>query len=439
MAGKKVLALTSDGRVTYCVCPPDQRGKGRCNHVDHQGENESEVDFIQRVESNISVENHDASTGTPNEPQPVAENPISADDVTALREEIYEICGRRDVTADNIKEVLESLPLEKQQMIMEIGFEQSKYFAFPITDDNYEQEGLRTQIYFSNMGDFGIGAKQDHVKQILGEIGSTVTEKGDAFIHGNYKDGITDDQWWELQYATRVASVNKTVSIATPGAEARNLFYGLSDTMIIDDCADDESTGILTCHAPGGFCEKCAHKSGMGPALDELKKGCPEHGISGVRIGGFISTNLSEPLTQSYLDAIHSANDPKANQHKVLVSTFECHSHSPIIKEVVKETTTEGRRRVLAEKLKQGYADQNIDIDAYNIDVIAKKMTSYKRGPNGLEFVKDGELCDLVSIRSIGNRGNIFKRASLGSSYSLLSKGGKSVSTSFDAFNDLNI
>ena len=46
---KKVLALNVNGDMTYCTCPPDLRGKGRCNHVAHQMENESAADFVQRI------------------------------------------------------------------------------------------------------------------------------------------------------------------------------------------------------------------------------------------------------------------------------------------------------------------------------------------------------------------------------------------------------
>lgn len=45
---KKVLAVTKDGRVTYCICPPEQRGIGRCNHIEHQRDGETEEEFINR-------------------------------------------------------------------------------------------------------------------------------------------------------------------------------------------------------------------------------------------------------------------------------------------------------------------------------------------------------------------------------------------------------
>ena len=53
---KGVLALTTDGRVTYCVAPPEMRGKGRCNHVAHQEEGQSPEDFINSINSKIASE-----------------------------------------------------------------------------------------------------------------------------------------------------------------------------------------------------------------------------------------------------------------------------------------------------------------------------------------------------------------------------------------------
>lgn len=46
------LALTEDGRMTWCTAPEDKIGQGRCNHVSHQRKNESNNDFIKRIENN---------------------------------------------------------------------------------------------------------------------------------------------------------------------------------------------------------------------------------------------------------------------------------------------------------------------------------------------------------------------------------------------------
>lgn len=45
----KVLAMNIEGKLTYCSAPIELRGKGRCNHVAHQKEDESKEDFIKRI------------------------------------------------------------------------------------------------------------------------------------------------------------------------------------------------------------------------------------------------------------------------------------------------------------------------------------------------------------------------------------------------------
>lgn len=51
----KVMALNDKGQLTYCSVPPDKRGSGRCNHVDHQREGENVAEFIERVNTVIDV------------------------------------------------------------------------------------------------------------------------------------------------------------------------------------------------------------------------------------------------------------------------------------------------------------------------------------------------------------------------------------------------
>ena len=46
----KRLAMTTDGRMTYCSASDANIGKGRCNHIIHQNKNENSNDFIKRVE-----------------------------------------------------------------------------------------------------------------------------------------------------------------------------------------------------------------------------------------------------------------------------------------------------------------------------------------------------------------------------------------------------
>lgn len=45
----KRLALTKDGKLTFCTSDPENIGKGRCNHVAHQLPSESKEDFLNRA------------------------------------------------------------------------------------------------------------------------------------------------------------------------------------------------------------------------------------------------------------------------------------------------------------------------------------------------------------------------------------------------------
>ena len=60
---KKVLAITRDGRMTYCICDPELRGVGRCNHIAHQKENETEEKFTERVNNLFADYNPDIPSG----------------------------------------------------------------------------------------------------------------------------------------------------------------------------------------------------------------------------------------------------------------------------------------------------------------------------------------------------------------------------------------
>ena len=46
---KGILALTIDGNLTYCTASEENRGKGRCNHIFHKNENETDNEFMERV------------------------------------------------------------------------------------------------------------------------------------------------------------------------------------------------------------------------------------------------------------------------------------------------------------------------------------------------------------------------------------------------------
>lgn len=54
----KVLALNNKGGLSYCTVAPELRGQGRCNHLEHQEENESVEDFVERIKQEDKYENY---------------------------------------------------------------------------------------------------------------------------------------------------------------------------------------------------------------------------------------------------------------------------------------------------------------------------------------------------------------------------------------------
>lgn len=54
----RVLALTVDGKITFCTAPEELRGKGRCNHIAHQLPGQSPDEFIASIENNITTEDN---------------------------------------------------------------------------------------------------------------------------------------------------------------------------------------------------------------------------------------------------------------------------------------------------------------------------------------------------------------------------------------------
>ena len=73
----KVLALNTNGDITFCTCPPELRGTGRCNHIEHQMPGESATDFITRIENRVSVD----------------DNPYSAKDMVDQKPYILKLCN----------------------------------------------------------------------------------------------------------------------------------------------------------------------------------------------------------------------------------------------------------------------------------------------------------------------------------------------------------
>lgn len=120
----------------------------------------------------------------------------------------------------------------------------------------------------------------------------------------------------------------------------------------------------------------------------------------------------------------------------IIRNTLDGWSTSPIIQKAREGKTTEEIREILYKGLKEQYEEAGIDQDDFNIQMVAKKLTSYKRTDEGLMPINPGEKCDIVSMLTIGNYNNIFKMSELSSGYNYLTRP-KKYNIKTDAVNEI--
>ena len=205
-----ILALTKDGKLTFCIASPERRGEGRCNHVEHIREGETDADFIKRVESRITVDTIDME----NEEEKVKSITQKEIDNYALK--IDSIAGKK-VTLDNWEEVISKLPPEKIRQITEIGFTAAPEFSLPISDEEYSDADTENKLYFTNLHEHGISGKRTAIEQMFIKVGDVPSEDGVVSIKGNYREGLKPDEYFAKQFSARAAMIAKTVSVSKPG------------------------------------------------------------------------------------------------------------------------------------------------------------------------------------------------------------------------------
>lgn len=559
----KVLALNTEGDITYCTCEPSERGKGRCNHIEHQEENESVENFVARIEiKQQELGFKDANHENYHE--------ITQDEINNLASTIDEIAGEK-VTVDNFKSVISKLPPDKIAKIAELSFKAAPQFSLPITDEQYEDANIQNKLYFANLPAYGISGNMASIQQMFDKVGNVPTLDGDVFVEHSYQEGLSPGEYFARQFGARDALINKGVSTAKPGHciyedsiveiknpdglgtinipwheleignefidgsivvemqpwskkecfelqlegfdkiilshdhllygeiivngkiienlekseqsrryvgesdkkwicvedifeffnlgamislngenakliyikkfksgdpqkvrcissntgfyetnglihhnTARKLFYSMSDIQVVNDCGGPY-IDAMHCNMPEGHvCIKCAHitKGGQNIKVGDL-------------IGGLVSTNMSEALTQLSMKQMHVGSSEVSQQQgnsSIIMGTLDGWGTSPIIQKMREAQTTEEMRQILYDGLNEQYSKANIKQDEFNLQIVARKLTSYKRTTDGLRPINPGEKCDIVSMGTLGNANNIFKVSQLSSGYKHLTK-----------------
>lgn len=204
-----VLALREDGQLTLCESVPELVGTGRCKHIDHMRPDETEEEFIRRIENKMAIESSEKI-------EEESYKSISQEEIDSYAKKIDEIAGEK-VTPENYQEILKNLPPDKLYEIVKIGFESAPEFSLPITDEEYFEQNLNNKLYFADLPTYGISGKRTAIEQMFVSVGEVPNDKGSVFIEGNYKKGLNPDEYFEKQFSSRAASIAKSVSVAEPG------------------------------------------------------------------------------------------------------------------------------------------------------------------------------------------------------------------------------
>ena len=229
----KMLALNNEGNLTFCTVSVENRGKGRCNHVEHQNEGESIEKFVER----ISVKQKELSDKISCDYVETEKNKeVSQDEINILAGKIDKIAGEK-ITIENYRDKISKLTPEQISEITKLSFEAAPVFSLPITDDHYNDENIKNKLYFANLPAYGISGNMSSIKQMFDKVGAVPTLDGDVEVEHSYKEGLTPGEYFARQFGARDALINKGVSTSKPG------FCIYEDSLVeIKDVEDRNST-----------------------------------------------------------------------------------------------------------------------------------------------------------------------------------------------------
>ena len=436
----KILALTNDGRITYCTASEENRGRGRCPHLAHQSTNESEEQFVTRAneelakfnsDSNINVDTATMTAGT----YASAYADAHADDTNAYAtafakatnytstmdidvngdedpaEQLDRIFGTT-VTEENLPDLYAKATPEQIEAATRLGFAYSYQFSLPVESPrDIEEAKADNDLYFATLPKYGVCGKEVTMDQMFQGLGDIQGTSGNVNIAECYSKGLSPTSYFEKAYTTRHAAIAKTVTVEKPGYTSRLMFYSMSDIRVSDDCGGDHNHGAFGCKSKY-ICAKCA-KETYGQSFNP-----------GDNIGGFITTNMLEPGVQASMKQMQNGGGARAGESRaqwsVIENTFRNYANSPIL-QAAKNHPRHEAQQIIADGLAKAYADCGIGMDRFNIDMTAKHMCDERKDEHG-RFVpcSDNEIPTFSTPNSRGKRKNLLIRSELEKSYSYL-------------------
>lgn len=215
-----VWAVDENGKPCKCCAKPENRGKRNCKHRAHQEPGQSVSEFFNANGINKMIDDSPEEPSpmfVPTEEKPLDNSDITQEEIDNLAARIDEICGCR-VTEENYDEVINSLSVEQLDQLNKLGFEAAPEFSLPVTDENYQEVNNSNKIYFAELPDYHIGGKVKAINDMYGAIGPSPFYGGEEVdIKGNYREGLTDREYFERQFGVRSSQVQKTSLVNVPG------------------------------------------------------------------------------------------------------------------------------------------------------------------------------------------------------------------------------
>jgi len=201
------------------------------------------------------------------------------------------------------------------------------------------------------------------------------------FIEGNYRDGLSQSEYFALTYGTRRGLADTVEKVTRSGYLMRKLADVASDVVVTEeDCGTQKERNVVNCETAYGVCAKCYGT--------DLATGKP------VKLGepvGIIATNvIGEPMTQlitrSYqtregqvITAIPKMNElfeARKGKKKVDEGTIQVDGVDYKLPELLETEGVERVHQLLLTAMMKVYQENNIEIEPKHFEVIIRQMLS---------------------------------------------------------------
>jgi len=201
------------------------------------------------------------------------------------------------------------------------------------------------------------------------------------FIEGNYRDGLSQSEYFALTYGTRRGLADTVEKVTRSGYLMRKLADVASDVVVTEeDCGTQKERNVVNCETAYDVCAKCY-------GID-LSTGQPVK--PGEPVGIIAANVIGEPMTQlitrSYqtregqvITAIPKMNElfeARKGKKKIGEGTIQVDGVDYKLPELLETEGVERVHQILLEAMMKVYQENDIEIEPKHFEVIIRQMLS---------------------------------------------------------------